>query len=231
MSILKYSQLPPDGFAGVRMREIVKDRRLFGIHGGHPHASGIGRLVYVADANFVPHGDTRMHGHAEIDIITLVLRGRLRHQGSMGDGQVFNAYEAQIQRAGGLGLVHNEVNPDAQQNHVIQIWLLPEQQDAQPEYRVFESKASSVTRVYGGLPAPAGVIDAATTVDIVRLAPDESYSAQGPVNLYVGEGHVRVNDHPAEAGDFMKVESPGCTALTDAVVIVIGDIHAARKPQ
>jgi quercetin 2,3-dioxygenase len=231
MTVLKYSQLPPDGFAGVRMREIVKDRRLFGAHGGAPHAAGIGRLVYIADARFVPHGDTRMHAHSEIDIITLVLKGRLHHQGSLGDGHLFGAYEVQIQRAGGIGLMHNEVNPDPETNHVIQIWLLPDQRNAQPEYRVFKSRTGSVTRVYGGLPPTPGVIPARTTVDIVRLGIGEVFKAQGPANVYVGEGNARIGDYSAEAGDFIETDSPHCEGLSDVVLMVIGQAHEVGASQ
>ena len=192
MKIVSYSQLPPDGFAGVQMREIVKDSRLFGAYGGGPHASGLGNLVYIADAAFDPKGDTRMHPHREIDVVTIVLKGRMMHKGSLGDGRMLHAHNVQIQRAGSVGFIHNEVNPDLVHNHILQIWLLPERPGLVPEYRVYAAKPGSVTRVYGGWPNQDDVLPARTSVDVVRLESGEEYESEGQAQIYVAEGRGRM---------------------------------------
>ena len=37
-----------------------------------------------------------------------------------------NTNQVQVQRAGGEGFVHNEVNPDDKENRIIQMWVTPE---------------------------------------------------------------------------------------------------------
>ena len=222
MKLTKYSDLPPDGFAGVRMREIVKDVRLFGQFGGAPHAAGIGNLVYLADAHFIPYGDTRMHPHIEIDIVTLVVKGRIAHQGSLGHGTTFHAYDAQIQRAGGRQILHNEINPDDDLNHVIQLWFLPEKNGLEPEYQVIPATQGHVTRVYGGAP-DTGVLAARTLVDVVRLQAGQRHACEGLTQVYVAEGRGRIEASDYEAGDLFTIQNPHCHARGETTLIVMRD--------
>jgi hypothetical protein len=74
--------------------------------------SGIGNFVYLADARFVPKGETGMHPHREIDVISVMVEGRIAHGGSLEHGQELNPFDVQVQRAGGEGFSHNETNPD-----------------------------------------------------------------------------------------------------------------------
>lgn len=220
MKITKYSELPPDGFAGVRMREIVKDNRLFGLQGGMPHASGIGNLVYMADAIFIPYGDTRMHPHVEIDVVTIVLKGRILHQGSLGDGQVLQAHDVQIQRAGGKGFMHNEVNPDPEVNHVLQIWLLPERPDLATEYHVYPVTQKGMTRVYGGSCSQNEVLPAETVVDIAKLDKGDVLQLDGLTQIYVIEGTININTKEAVSGDFVEITNPRCLILSECILVV-----------
>jgi redox-sensitive bicupin YhaK (pirin superfamily) len=221
MKIVNYHQLPPDGFAGVRMREIVKDDRLFGINGGSPHASGIGNLVYIADATFIPNGETRMHPHKEIDVVTIILKGRIMHKGSLGNNQMLNAHDVQIQRAGSAGFIHNEINPDPEHNKMLQIWLLPEQLNLAPEYRVYDVKPGSVKRVYGGPPNQGDVLPAKTSVDIVRLEKDSEYKIDDQAQIYVAEGKGQMDAMEIESGDLIEMNSFHCKAHSECTLVVI----------
>lgn len=68
-----------------------------------------------------------MHSHRNMEIITYMLAGELRHQDSMGNGSVIR--EGDVQRmTAGTGIRHSEVNASAEtEAHLLQIWLLPEQ--------------------------------------------------------------------------------------------------------
>lgn len=221
MKITKFSELPVDGFAGVRMREVVKDRRWFDSPSSSNNANGIGSLIYLADAEFIPHGDTRMHPHVEIDIVTIVLKGRLLHRGSLRSGQVLNAYDVLIQRAGVGGFMHNEVNPDPERNHVLQIWLVPEQPDLEMDYRLYAAKQNGITRVYGGYQNQREVLPAKTSVDIARLDAGEVLAPEGLTQIYVVEGCVHINDIEAEPGDYLETTNPYCITRSKCLLIVI----------
>jgi redox-sensitive bicupin YhaK (pirin superfamily) len=74
----------------------------------------------------MPHGETRMHAHHEIDVISVMVKGRIAHEGSLQHGQNLSGNDVQVQRAGGEGFSHNEINPDDNWNRMLQLWVLPE---------------------------------------------------------------------------------------------------------
>ncbi len=101
MEILRRDTLNQGGFAGVREHRMVKAPFAFGPTANNDGSwSGIGNFVYLADARFAPHGETHMHSHHEVDVISVMVEGRIAHQGSLGHGQDLNTHDVQVQRAG-----------------------------------------------------------------------------------------------------------------------------------
>ncbi|EUJ10887.1 Pirin-related protein [Methylophilaceae bacterium 11] len=76
-----------------------------------------------------------MHPHRDMEIITYMLAGELKHQDSMGNGSVIRAGDVQRMTAG-TGIRHSEVNASSQdQAHLLQIWLIPAQNGLPPSYQ------------------------------------------------------------------------------------------------
>ncbi len=74
------------------------------------------------------------HGHRDMEIITYILSGRLRHRDSMGNSEDIRAGEIQVMCAGS-GVQHSEFNPsDSEAVHLLQIWILPDEQGLAPGY-------------------------------------------------------------------------------------------------
>ena len=82
MRLLNYDTLDIVGFAGVRERILVMDSRQFGYQKREDTWEGLGQLMYLAHAYFKPGGSTGRHQHSDIDIVSIVTRGRLHHEGS-----------------------------------------------------------------------------------------------------------------------------------------------------
>ncbi len=102
IEILKRDSLNEGGFAGLKEHHLVKSPELFGPHENNDGSwPGLGNFVYLADARFMPHGETRMHGHHEIDVISVMVEGRISHEGSLQHGQSLSKNDVQVQRAGG----------------------------------------------------------------------------------------------------------------------------------
>src|SRR3954464_7516588 len=75
-----------------------------------------------------------MHGHRDMEIVTLVLSGALEHRDSLGNGEVLRPGELQRMSAGN-GIRHAEFNPsETEPVHLYQIWLLPEKAGLTPSY-------------------------------------------------------------------------------------------------
>lgn len=104
----------------------------------------------MADAKFNPKGETGMHPHKEIDVISVMIEGRVSHEGSLAHGQGLETGNVQVQRAGGEGFSHNEVNPDNKKNRMIQLWVLPEEEGQPAGYKYYIPALTGTTRVYGG---------------------------------------------------------------------------------
>jgi len=117
LQILKRDSLNEGGFAGLKEHRLIKDPQVFGPYENKDGSwAGLGNLVYLADARFMPRGETRMHPHHEIDVISIMVDGRIAHQGSLQHGQDLSGNAVQVQRAGGEGFSHNEINPDEDWN-------------------------------------------------------------------------------------------------------------------
>ena len=83
-------------------------------------------MFILADAKFFPNGETHLHPHKEIDVISVIAEGRISHKGTLEEGTILHVNQVQVQRAGGEGFAHNEVNPDNKENRMIQLWVTPE---------------------------------------------------------------------------------------------------------
>jgi redox-sensitive bicupin YhaK (pirin superfamily) len=82
------------------------------------------------------------HPHDNMEIITVVLKGALEHEDSMGHKQAIHDNEVQVMSAGS-GLLHSEYNHNKDEDvNLLQIWIFSEKQNIEPRYdqRVFEEK-------------------------------------------------------------------------------------------
>ena len=75
-----------------------------------------------------------MHPHRDMEIITYVVSGALRHSDSLGNTAVMRAGDVQRISAGS-GIEHSEVNASATDPvHLLQIWIMPDHKNAKPAY-------------------------------------------------------------------------------------------------
>jgi len=85
------------------------------------------------------------HGHRDMEIVTYILSGKLRHRDSMGNGEDIHSGEIQLMRAGS-GVQHSEFNPsDSEAVHLLQIWIMPDEQGLAPGYwqKTFRTRQSA----------------------------------------------------------------------------------------
>lgn len=75
------------------------------------------------------------HPHDNMEIITIVFEGELKHQDSMGNSAVIKAGDIQVMSAG-TGIQHSEINnlPDVPVR-LLQIWLFPIIKNVTPRYQ------------------------------------------------------------------------------------------------
>lgn len=169
------------------------------------------RTLRVVNEDFVAPGrGFPTHGHRDMEIITYILEGALKHADSMGNGSVIRPGDVQRMTAG-TGVRHSEQNASDQERvHLLQIWILPNAENLTPGY---EQKAFSEEQRRGQLRLIAsndGRDDSVTLNQDVSLfasilAAGEEVSREMDSTRYawiqVARGAVDVNGETANQGD------------------------------
>lgn len=221
MEILHRDDFERGGFAGLREHRLVTDTRLFGPDKSGDVWDGIGNFVFLADAQFLPNGETRMHSHREVDVISVMVKGRIKHEGSLGSGQLMESHQVQVQRAGGEGFSHNEINPDDTENRMIQLWVLPETPDQPAGYKLYSPKAGELTRVYGGATDQEETFDSHTFMDVGVIPAGQNISLSGEFIAYITSGSGILNGQSVRDGHLVRDKGLEFSAEKVAQIIVI----------
>jgi len=167
-----------------------------------------------------------MHPHSEIDVISIIIDGRVSHEGSMEHGKNLVAGDAQVQRAGGEGFSHNEINPDNGKNRMLQVWALPEEKGQRAAYKAYTPKLDGVTRIYGGDKSQDDTFDNHTIIDIVHLKAGHIHDLNNDTLIYVitGEAGI-VEQENGENTTSNSIVSGDLVRSTAAKVSAINDVH------
>ncbi len=221
MEILYRDDLHLGGFAGLREHRLVTDKRVFGRQAEAGAWDGLGNFVYLADARFLPRGETRLHRHREIDVISVMVEGRISHEGSLQHGQQIERGHVQAQRAGGEGFSHNEINPDDSENRMIQLWVLPDRAGEKADYKVYQPEEGQLTRVYGGSTGQDETLDGDTLIDVGSVAEGDDVSLQGEFLAYVTQGSGQMNGQMVADGDLIRGEDLEFKAQENSQLIIV----------
>ncbi len=100
----------------------------------NPDRNGFGLLRTFND-DFVAAGKGfGLHAHQNMEIISVMLAGKMNHKDSLGYSEVVEKDWVQIM-SGGSGLRHEEYNVGEEQVNFLQIWIEPKLQNVFPRYQ------------------------------------------------------------------------------------------------
>ena len=185
-----------------------------------PKWMGFGPLRVINEDKVAPGGGFAPHGHANMEIISVVLDGALAHKDSTGSEGVLRPGEVQWMSAG-HGVRHSEYNGDPDQTtHFLQIWIQPDRVNAEPAYeqRAFDRDArrgkwdtfASLEGRDGGLPIRQDAV-----LRAVVLGQGESVEATLDASrgywLHVATGAVKAGERELKAGDALGFIDEGDT--------------------
>ena len=100
----------------------------------NPKYMGVSALRVINDDLIAAHNGFGMHPHDNMEILTCVLKGTISHKDSMGNESQIHAGEWQLMSAG-TGIKHSEINQNDEAVHLLQIWITPNVQNAEPTYQ------------------------------------------------------------------------------------------------
>lgn len=178
------------------------------------------------------------HPHREMEIVTVVLSGRMTHEDSDGHRNVIGPGDVQRMSAG-TGLTHSEFNLSTEPVHFYQMWFFPDEAGLEPSY---EQKSFEALRWKNQLyPVVSGrshpdAVSFHTDAVIYRatLEPDRRIDYDVGENrkafLYVGLGELDLNGHAVRQHDQARVDMETKIKLTSEVPsdFVLIDVPSCR---
>lgn len=184
------------------------------------------------------------HSHQDMEIVTYMLHGAIRHEDSMGNGSVIRAGDVQRMTAG-TGVTHSEFNASSEDAaHLLQIWLLPERDGITPGWEEKHFAAASKQnqwRLIASRDAREGSLlihqDVDLSATVLEVGKSLSYTAKAGRSLYVqvAAGSVELNGEALEQGDAVAIDdlttinlvAQANAAGTDAEVLLF-DLPSAK---
>ena len=191
---------------------------------------GFGKLRVLNDDRIAASHGFGLHGHENMEIITLVLSGELEHQDSTGVKEILRIGDVQVMSAG-KGIMHSEFNHSATSElSLLQIWIEPNQKNVAPQHATthFPLKRNVLVPVASGDKRLGSLlIQQDATVSLGKFHSGEkldvSLAKHQGLYVFVIEGKVSVADTILEKRDALGVwetETVSLTFLADSFVLV-----------
>jgi hypothetical protein len=175
-----------------------------------PGYMGFSSLRVINEDKVSPSQGFATHSHSDMEIISYVLDGELKHQDSIGNGSVIRPGDVQRMTAG-TGISHSEYNASPTNPvHFLQIWILPEKKGLTPSY---EQKYFSPEDKQGKLKLVGSqdgrdnsvVIHQDVNLYVACLQENETVEYSMPIRrniwIQVARGEIEVNGQPLSTGD------------------------------
>lgn len=183
-----------------------------------PEHMGFGSLRVINDDRVAPGGGFPTHPHANMEIVTYVLAGALEHKDSLGNGSVIRPGDVQRMTAG-TGIRHSEFNASRTEPvHLLQIWILPEQQGLTPGYEqttFAEADKRGKLRLIGSRGGRDGSVTIHQDVDLYATLLDDgqgvshALAAGRQAWVQVAQGTATLNGDQLYPGDGVAVTEAG----------------------
>ncbi|MFC0211732.1 pirin family protein [Paenibacillus chartarius] len=165
--------------------------------------TAFGPMRVCNDDTIAPGKGFGAHPHSDMEILSIVLEGQLRHEDSLGNVMVTSFGEVQRMSAG-TGVVHTEHNPsETEEVTLLQLWFAPERRGLEPSY---EATRFDTNGLYGQLlpvasqdavPGSVAKLHQDMTVYLSKLKAGESITFQQAagrrVFVFVIDGELEVH--------------------------------------
>ena len=156
------------------------------------------------------------HPHRDMEIVSHVLSGALRHRDSMGNEGVIRPGDIQRMTAG-TGVVHEEWNAlDDETTEFLQMWVLPDAHGLEPGYDqrgldLGDDWTLAAAPASEGSPGAVGLhADAHLWISRPRAGTDLELDLPRPHGyLHVARGRARLGDETLASGDGAALEGSG----------------------
>lgn len=198
---------------------------------------GFSVLRVINEDVIAPAKGFGMHSHDNMEIITYILQGNLAHKDSLGNVEVI--HQGHVQRmTAGAGITHSEFNAsDAEPVHLLQIWILPNQQNLAPSYEdgfFTDAQKQNQWCLLASENAEAGSLKVHQDMRLFackldeRKALDYALKESRSAYLQVVNGTVEIDGKQLNAGDAAMFDSAQTILIkaVDTAEILLFDLPA-----
>jgi redox-sensitive bicupin YhaK (pirin superfamily) len=177
-----------------------------------PNFVGFRALRVLNEDRIAPGKGFGPHSHRDMEILTYMIEGRLRHRDHLTGSHILGRNELQAMSAGD-GIVHSEFNAsDTEGSHSLQIWIDPIAEDLTPTYQQIgftPEEQRGRLRLLAGPEAAKGpgvaVINQHAWVYVTEVGPSErvthTLAPDRHAWVQVVRGEVTVNGQALSQGD------------------------------
>ena len=213
----------------------LKSRHTFSFASYHnPERMSFGALRVLNDDLVAASKGFGTHPHDNMEIISVVLKGSLKHKDTMGNEHVIKEGDVQIMSAG-TGVAHSEYNnSNFDDVSFLQIWVIPEKRNIKPRYAQKDFSALrkrnviqtvvSPTEESGSLPINQNSFFSILDLEEAKSSSYQVKNSGNGVYIFVLDGSVSVGDQILETRDGLGIENTGSfeiTANSDSKVLLI----------
>ena len=177
---------------------------------------GFSVLRVINEDVIAPAQGFGMHSHDNMEIITYVLQGNLAHKDGLGNVETIKQGHVQRMTAG-TGITHSEFNAsDSEPVHLLQIWILPNQQHLAPSYEdgfFTDAQKQNQWCLLASENAEAGSLKVHQDMQLFasklgeRNALDYALKENRSAYLQVASGSVEIDGKQLTAGDAAMFDS------------------------
>lgn len=187
-----------------------------------PDNPGLGVIQAAIDDLVEPEQGFARHAHAEAEIFTYLVSGKLSHTDNLGNQHTLEPGDIQLMSAG-RGIFHSEINPSkTDQTRFIQIFIQPAEPDRSPVYRWMrfgELAPGKLQLIASGAPQN-GVLSINQNANIYHAAlePGQALVLQHPAHclsfLLCVSGAIRIGDTLLQAHDSAELRARDTLYIT-----------------
>jgi redox-sensitive bicupin YhaK (pirin superfamily) len=181
------------------------------------------RALRVINEDYVaPSMGFGKHPHRDMEILTYVLEGAVKHEDTTGASEILTPGELQHMTAGS-GVKHSEMNPsDTETLHLLQIWLVPNKLGIAPKYEQKRFKVQDEPNTFHLLASEDARNESFhlySDAELLAARLDKGGSATHTFKhgfgwLQVARGEVTVGGNALKAGDGAAITAEESLTLT-----------------
>jgi len=180
----------------------------------NPDKMGFGALRVLNDDIIAPETGFDTHPHKNMEIVTIPLKGELKHGDSKMNERIITPGDIQVMSAG-TGIYHSESNPHGSVNaEILQIWILPHTRNTEPNYNDYNIRELLKPNELTTLVAPDGsapgtlLQQAWFSMGTFDAGQNFSYSLhnkQNGIYVFVIEGEAQIENTTLNRRDAMGI--------------------------